>query len=657
MAGQILKLCTYFLISHVPTVSECVPPVTEPTVTEPTCHEAAAISQDVTEAKSQQVEQENSDQLAGIQPFCDQSQDTSVRLNSRLKELQSKARSTSADAVKSADTTAATYMPGTTVFFAQISDPPALLDQVLNHPVRAKIEALEPVQEFYKSPQFLMAQVGEKYIQWQLGDSWDNLVKRLTDRGMFLGFDAKTQGVVVLFRTSDEAKLKQVAGALLGFIETQAKNESKPAPFKKAKYRGHSTAKFDQAIIARVNDWFLFSNKEALAKQVADRIIDEKTDGSLAGLSTFSNAIKGVQPDVSLWAYADLDTLRKSGAAKELFEGRTNQPFVELLAGGVLESFKTAKFASAAVQLDNKGLSISFSTPFDKSSAADDRAYFFGQDKNGQAPKPLLPKNTIANVIAHRDIAQWWLSKESLFDESVIAGLAQADSQLSTMFAGLDFGEEVLGATQPGVQVVVTEQTFAQEYQPDVKLPSFALVFRLKETELDIKRRFKIAYQSLLGIVNYSLAQQGNPQLEMATEKTSKGEIISATYLLSDDDRKGLINYNFSPSIAFSGDYFMISSTRQLANELSKLAENADPAATVPTNTMLTIDADELDKILKLNRESLIAQTMIENGQDREAAAEEVDMLLMIPGFFDRAKVELQVNPESIDLSARIDIK
>ena len=634
MAGQIFKLCSYFLISQINGLGGGDP-------IDQTIDAGQYVHS--TELKSAAIE-------------------TSRELADGEADTRIETHTNPADNKQNVEQSAAQFMPESTVFFVEIKNPPALIDSILNHPVRKKIDALDPVKEFYKSPEFLAVQFGEKYIQWQLGDSWDNLLKSLTDRGMYLAFDAKTQGTVIVFRSSDQTKLKRVAGALLGFVESQANDNGTPVPFKKSTYRGHSTAQFDEAIIARVNDWFLVSNKQALARQVADRIIDGDTDSSLAGNGSFSNAISGTQTrgassQSDLWAYANLETLRDAGVAKELFAGRTDQPFAELLVGGVLESLKSAKYASAQLNLDDQGISILVSTPFDKTTAAQDRAYFFGDDKDGQAPKPLLPENTIANVIAHRDIAKWWLSKESLFDESVIAGLAQADSQLSTMFAGLDFGEEVLGATQPGVQVVVTEQTFPEAYQPDVKLPSFAMVFRLKESELDIRRRFKIAYQSLLGIVNYSLAQEGNPQLEMATEKTTKGEIISATYLLSDDDRKGLINYNFSPSIAFSGDYFVISSTKQLATELSQLAESADPEATVATNTLVTIDADELDNILKLNRESFIAQSMIENGQDRDAATEETDALLMIAQFFEQAKLELKVNPKSIDLSARIDIK
>jgi hypothetical protein len=555
------------------------------------------------------------------------------------------------------DQSVASVLPASTVVYLQINSPALLIDQLLNHPVRAKIESLEPVKDFYKSPQYSMVQIGETYIQWQLGDTWQNLLKSLTDQGACVAVDSKTSGIVYVVRSSDEAKLKKVAGAILGYIETNAKNAGKEIPFEKTKYRGHNAAKFEEFVIARIDNWFIVSSKEALAKSVADRIIDQDFAGGFAETSKFKSAWESNSSKSSAWAFADLEALRNAGVAKQLFTGKTNEPFVELIAGGILESLKTAPYATASIELDNRGIAFSLSSPFDPGDASAARAYFFGSDQAGQAPKPLVPENTIANIVAHRDVAQWWLSKESLFDESVIANLAQADSQLSTMFAGLDFGEEVLGATEPGVQVVVTEQTYSQEYQPDVKLPSFALVFRLKESELDIRRRFKVAYQSVLGLVNYGLAQQGNPQFEMATDKTDQGEIISATYLLEGEGRKGLINYNFSPSIAFSKDYFIISSTKQLADELGKLAENADPAATLPTNTSVRVNAAQLSEILKANRESFIAQNMIEKGHGRDAAEKEIMGLLMIADFFEKAQLDLKVNPDSIDLSARIDLK
>ena len=144
----------------------------------------------------------------------------------------------------------------------------------------------------------------------------------------------------------------------------------------------------------------------------------------------------------------------------------------------------------------------------------------------------------IANLISYRDVGAWWLSKEDLYEENVIAQLSQADSQISTLFAGLDFGQEVLGAIKPGVQIVVTEQKLPDGYAPDVQLPAFAMVAKLKDPE--VQRRFKVAFQSVIGFANINLGQQGQPQLEMETVREGKTVITSSQYLLEDDADKGL---------------------------------------------------------------------------------------------------------------------
>ena len=241
----------------------------------------------------------------------------------------------------------------------------------------------------------------------------------------------------------------------------------------------------------------------------------------------------------------------------------------------------------------------------------------------------------------------------------MIAQLAKADSDLSTIFSGMDFGEDVLGALQPGVQIVVTENTFDEDYLPDVKLPAFALIGKLKEPE-KIRRKLRIAFQSVIGFANINLGMQGQPQLDLETEKIGSTTISAAQYFYDDQTEEGLLLFNFSPTIAFQGPYLIVSSNRDLAVELGQFAEqnrDLDAKSMTRTNTRMNIDAGELSRILSENREPLIANNMLEEGHSRNEAEDEIDILLGIVKLLKDAELDFQVEPDEMRLITQIRVQ
>ena len=169
----------------------------------------------------------------------------------------------------------------------------------------------------------------------------------------------------------------------------------------------------------------------------------------------------------------------------------------------------------------------------------------------------------------------------------MIAELARADSELSNIFPGMDFGADVLGALEPGVQVVIAENNFDEEHVPDIRLPGFALVGKLKDAD-QVQRRLKIAFQSVIGFANINLGMQGQPQLDLETEKVGETKVSSASYVFDDDVEDGLLLFNFNPTVAFRGDHIVIASSRPLAVELAHMT--AELAENCESNTLLHVD-------------------------------------------------------------------
>jgi hypothetical protein len=216
-----------------------------------------------------------------------------------------------------------------------------------------------------------------------------------------------------------------------------------------------------------------------------------------------------------------------------------------------------------------------------------------------------------------------WLRAGDLLNEKSNEELAKAESGLSTLFSGKDFGEDILGAMQPEIQVVVARQVFAKDQPaPAIKLPAFGLVAELKDPD-KMQPELRRTFQSLIGFFNVVGAMNGQPQLELDMEKTETAQFVTAAHL-PDPKAKGpgdlKINYNFSPSIAFAGNRFVLASTSALVHALATATVASAPPheATRVVNTDAVLQADALREILTDNRGQLVARTCSRKGTARK---------------------------------------
>jgi hypothetical protein len=119
------------------------------------------------------------------------------------------------------------------------------------------------------------------------------------------------------------------------------------------------------------------------------------------------------------------------------------------------------------------------------------------------------------------------------------------------------------------------------------------------------------------------------------------------------------INYNFSPSIAFAGSRFVVSSTKELAQTLAtaKAADRPSPDSTRVVNTDTVLHFDALRETLADNRGQLVAQNMLSEGRTKDEAEKAIGVLLELVGWFDRASLTLDTTHSELRLSLDIGIK
>ena len=102
--------------------------------------------------------------------------------------------------------------------------------------------------------------------------------------------------------------------------------------------------------------------------------------------------------------------------------------------------------------------------------------------KEGAMPNFALP-GQIASATFFRDLHRFYAAKDKLFPERT-SGLIFFENMMGIFFTGRDLTDEVLAETTPEVRFVVAEQQYDPKVgTPQVQLPGFAVVFRMKNPD------------------------------------------------------------------------------------------------------------------------------------------------------------------------------
>ena len=568
------------------------------------------------------------------------------------------------------DYSAAKLLPDSVVLYAETTSTGDLLGAVLNHSHRQKFEAFPPYQKWLESKERLQLMFGVRFLEAQLGISWQSAIEKLGAGGVFFALDSASEGVAILVKADDKEFLKKTLNTLLELARADSLENGKPDPFQSTDYRGIQAYRADDLRFAVVDQWLILTNSDTLGKSIVDNFLDG-SQRSLAEHERFQQARSSRHSEMLAWAYADLATIRSAGVAEQLLGGKSNDPGAEILLGGVLSTLNKTPYATAQLTSEEGSLDLALSLPHNPSWTPVEREFFFGTQHQSVAPPEISLPETILEVCAYRDISGMWLHSPDLFNDEINAGLAKANSDLSTLFGGRPFAEEILGALDGGLRFVAVHEpaNSLKAAATALKLPSFAAIARLKDPARS-QRPLRIAFQTAVGFINLTGAEQGQPPLEIETERRDGRTLLTASYspedFIIDGDDKTMMEaagasvlLSISPTVAFLGDTIVLSSTRTLATQLldslPTIPEAIKSKSNYPiTNTVLRLQATPLLTALTENRDRLIANNMLEKGHDRATAVHEVDVVLRLLKFFEQGSASLQVHEDQLQLSIRL---
>lgn len=563
---------------------------------------------------------------------------------------------TSSRAEPFTEKSAAQILPSSTTLYTETLRPSEMIDLVLNHPLRTRIESSDAYQKATEGEGMAKLRMGIAMFEAGMEQPWQEAITSLTQGGMYVGYDSNTKGVVVLSKADSRETLDKFRAFVQVVGRVARKGGGEATEY--GTYRKVVTLDVaPQVKMAFLENWLVVTNRPELGKQVIDNALDG-AESSLAETLSFQEA-KQNRAESQVWGYVNVETIRDAGIAERLYSGRTDNILAEVLFGGLLSNLQQTPYATASLNLQQDRVNLELATS-NQMAWLEGRAYYFGESGKAKAPPLLNPPGTIAAISAYRDLSQMWLRSGDLLTEKGSEDLAKADSTLTTFFSGKDFGEDILGAFASDVQLVVVAQDFEKIVPtPAIKLPAFAFQFELKDREAT-QGELRRVFQSFVGFVNIIGAMQGQPQLDLGSDTSDEAAQYYATFVPNadaPDDKSASVQYNFSPTLGFVSNRMIMASSLSLARTLID-GKEADKAAferpAIKANSLIHINAKQIATALEPNREYLIAQNMLEKGHGHEAAEAEIGVLFEIIELVSDVTVSLENTESELKLNTQL---
>ena len=537
------------------------------------------------------------------------------------------------------------WMPANSVLAVEVSNPGAVLDVLLRPKVLEVVTATPAYKRASSQPGFQQFQQVVRFLEGQLGTDWKTGLRKLTGGGVVLAVGPQG-GLLVAADAQDGAMLKKLHDIIMGFAKADAAKQDKSGRVASADYQGVATWTFGgDEMHALLGNRLLWANKAPVLKAALDRRTQATREG-LAASEGFRASRQDMGADAAARAYVSLASLKQHPPVQKVIAPAEN-PMAALLFAGVQEALRDSNRLVASLRpqgdvltlramLDAKPAAASSNT-FARPAAAD----------GGALPNLAVPRQ-IAGISLYRDLPAFYAAKDKLFPERT-SGLIFFENMMGIFFSGRDLTEDILAQVKPEIRVVVAEQAYDAEVgTPQVQLPAFAAIFRLRRPK-EYADVVEAAWQKAVGLVSITRGQKAELGLviDRLTHNQARYSVAYFPRVPNEDKTRLGIHFNFRPTLVKLDEYLVLSSAEGLAKDLidalkKELAARPKPLAGV--HSLIEIDGVQLASILGANHKTLVERNMVEKGNTQEQAETEVGMLTTIVKHLGRAKLTVAQN-------------
>lgn len=550
------------------------------------------------------------------------------------------------------------WVPQDAVISVELSDPKSLLDLFAGEKAIKFITSLPVYQKQASSPKFKEFLGVVSYLETTLGTDWRTGLAKLTGGGVTFAI-CPQDTVILIIDAQDEQMLNQLHETFLNFARNDADKLGQPGRVASRQYEDVTAWTFDgkeaHAIIGRR---LVMANRPEGLKAVLEQ--RAKMGGaSLASNPTYQAAKSKIGSGTVATVFADLRLLMQIPQVSGLLERQSKNPLAALAFAGIVESVRESNWL--VLGLDVKDNTLILRPLMDGKAVARTSPAAFALPKeagDGALPNLSVPRR-IAALTVYRDLHEFYAAKDELFPERT-SGLIFFENMMGIFFSGRDLTNEVLAETRPDLRFVVAEQQFDSTVgTPQIKLPAFAAVLRLRHPE-QFREVAEEAWQKALGLINFTRGQQALPGLIIDRQVQSDTRFTMAYFSTAQiEDNTNLdTRFNIRPALAMPADYLILSSTDGLARDLIDALNHEKEQTVKPlaeTHSRVEIEGGRLASILEANRGMLVRGDMVNKGSTQEQAEAGIDMLITVVKLIDR--VELSIGTHEGLTQARLEMK
>ena len=393
-----------------------------------------------------------------------------------------------------------------------------------------------------------------------------------------------------------------------------------PVQTKKTEYEGHSIEQLGEAWFTFLGDILAVSNSEKMVGEVID-LAYGRTEKSASKSPAYSKA----PADDDFLARATIKPSFIPGIGAGI-AGKVDEPAVSLLLGGIMGALRGCELMTISLDSNWSGVDLGLVLHPDDRGIAEKYSPFFPQTVDSEFESNIRKRKILGMVNLSRDFYQWWESSEEFLSSKAAGGLAQVSAALSMFMGGLNFQDEVLPAVGKTVSLVFRNQETGEgKPSPSPSIPGGALVLGLKDAEKK-GRSFIVGFNSLVGIINFTRMQQDSnaPSMLVRPEKVAGVDCYRVDLGLPADPKEPGIEYNFSPTLAISGNRIILGSTfdlvKMLVEESEKSKTPSDTAVAAYARDRVYIDGKSARSVFGKNLDFLAAQQVVEKGVNLAAA-------------------------------------
>jgi hypothetical protein len=544
---------------------------------------------------------------------------------------------------------ASQWLSPETVAVLEVTRPEALLDLVLHPKLMDAVTSSPAYKQQEKTEQFKELQRHRENIEEFLERDWQPAVRELLGGGVTVAVGPQETAVLMVDAQNADI-LKDIHKLALIIARQSAAEAGEPDRVVSAEYRGVKCWTFGpQESHAIIGNRLVVTNRPKELTAILDR--QAQAGGpSLANSPAYQRAKRAIGDQTAAHIYANAAVLKQVPGIKKALEGQEN-PLAVLLLAGVLESLREANWMTLGLDVQDDTFTLALATDGNPKTESGAAAFTMPQDPGDGAMPNLDVPRRIAAASMYRDLHGFYAAKDDLFPERT-SELIFFENMMGIFFTGRDLTEEVLAETDPDVRLVVAGQQYDPEIgTPAVQVPAFAMVLRMKNPK-KFKPIMEEAWQKAIGLVNFTRGQQAQPGLIIDRPNHGDTTYTVASFAATDETEDTTavdMRFNFQPTLAMPGEFIILSSTGALAKDLiDALQKETDgpvkPLAT--THSVIEVDGQQLAGILSANRESLIRNNMLEEGNTREQAETAINMLLMVAERVGDMKLDMAANDQ-----------